>query len=171
MTPRTVCLGVDPGISLSSPGALALVDAAGPRILLACDLPLSRDRKDRPILDESAFRIFMEAWAPRVRLAVVEEPTSHGQEGRASLWRFATVCAQIPTILRCLGIETKLVSPSAWKAAMGFTREKRVSLEWVRKRFPDSTAFERVKDHGRAEAVALAMLGLDRFWAFVGQGG
>lgn len=166
--PKTLCMGVDPGVSIQTPGALALVDAAGPRLIHVCDLPLARDRKGRPILDEAAFRLFLDVWAPRIRLAVIEEPTSHGQEGRASLWRFATVCAQIPTVCRCLGVETKLVSPSAWKAAMGFSKDKRVSLEWVRKRFPDSTAFERVKDHGRAEAVALAMLGIDRFWAFVG---
>lgn len=172
MTPvgKTLVLGVDPGISLKSPGAFALVDSAGPHLVGVWDLPLGQDRKGRPILAEGTFHFYLEAWAPRIALAVIEDPNSHGREGRSSLWRFAQVCAQIPTIVRCLGVKVKLVKPSAWKPLMGLTSDKAVSLEWVRKRFPDSTSFERVRDHGRAEAVALAMLGIDRFLGLMGMG-
>jgi hypothetical protein len=167
---KTLVLGIDPGISIKSPGAMALVDAAGPRLLQVQNLPLAQDRKGRPVLNVDAFELWLSVWADRVALAVIEDPNSHGQEGRSSLWRFAQVCAQIPTVCRCLKIRVKLVKPCAWKALMGLSSEKKASIAWARGRFPDSKSFERIIDHGRAEATALAVLGVDRFLGLMGMG-
>ena len=60
------------------------------------------------------------------------------------------------------GLRIELITPQAWKKAAGLLKtEKDAARFWAMNKWPDKANwFERVKDSGRADAAAIAWVGL-----------
>lgn len=162
-------IGIDPGMT----GAIAFVrrDNSG-RIVYASvdDIPiLATDYGN--LVD---IRRFENIVVPvrinyEVSLALFEEPFAtyaNGPAGRAgkrittSAHTLKMSMINFGRLQACIdryGIPWQTVTPRDWKAAMGLSSDKRLSLDLARATFPScADQLQRMKDHDRAEALLLA---------------
>jgi crossover junction endodeoxyribonuclease RuvC len=143
-----VC-GIDPGLT----GALAVINEIGDCQIL-----------DMPILGEGAETVVNGAMIARfldefdVEFAVLEKSQAYPGQGVSSTFKNGLFYGQILGVLQASLIPYRLVSPPVWKKAMKLGKDKDLSRLRATERFPNvCKSFERVKDHGRAEAVLLAV--------------
>lgn len=142
-------MGIDPGIS----GAVAVINDA--KILEVFDMPVKDGNVD---LYELA--TFVDGISPQIRMCVIEKVHSMPEQGVASTFKFGFSFGAASGIVAANYVPMVYAAPAAWKGAMGLSKNKKDSLELVRKLFPASLDhFKRVKDNGRAEAVLLAVFG------------
>jgi crossover junction endodeoxyribonuclease RuvC len=158
-------LGVDPGIS----GALALLDPTKRsgnypygRLLGVWDMPTTKVRLgNKRTVDPWGVDMILTAQGGSVSigLAVVEEVgVMSGHEGRKSMFNFGQSYGLVQGVIATHYIEIQLAKPGVWKSLLNLSPDKRTSLNMVRKLFPnEKDRFSRVKDHGRAEALLLAV--------------
>ncbi len=83
--------------------------------------------------------------------------------GAASSFRFGFATGQIRAVAACYGLEVRLVHPQSWKRWAGLkgsdkTQSRMKALELMPSAVP---WLGRAKDHNRAEALILALYGLD----------
>jgi crossover junction endodeoxyribonuclease RuvC len=150
-------LGVDPG---AVSGAYAALDDTGVLIEVA-DLPTIASGKLRWVDGPALLSRLIELKAGRPMIAYVERQGARPGQGLSSTFTSATAFGSLLSVLQIAGCAIELVAPSAWKAAMRLTGDKRRSLDAARLRFPDAP-LDRVKDHGRAESLMLALYGQSR---------
>lgn len=143
-------LGIDPGIS----GALAILDPDGQAELVA-DLPVIRDRSLAWIDGGSLQNILLDALRGRSCRAVVERVSAMPRQGVASSFAFGVGLGSILATLQTLRLPIELVTPAAWKLAMGLGRDKRASLHRARLLFP-AAELHLAKHSDRAEALLIA---------------
>lgn len=143
-------LGIDPGLT----GALALLDADGIPVLVA-DLPVIRDRSLAWIDGAALQSTLLDAIRGRQCRAVVERVSAMPRQGVASSFAFGVGLGSILATVQTLSLPIELVTPAAWKAAMGLTRDKRASIDKARLLFPTAD-LSLAKHDGRAEALLLA---------------
>lgn len=143
-------LGIDPGIT----GAAAILDADGMPELVA-DLPVIRDGRlawiDGGVLQST----LLEAIRGRPCRAVVERVSAMPRQGVASSFAFGVGLGSILATLQTLRLPIDLVTPAAWKLAMGLGKDKRASIDKARLLFPMAD-LSMAKHDGRAEALLLA---------------
>lgn len=151
----TLVLGVDPG-ALS--GAYAVLAAAG-ELLEVADLPTIASGKLRWVDAPAFLSRLLELKAGRPMVAFVERQGARPGQGLSSTFTSATAFGSLLATLQIAGCSIELVTASQWKAAMGLSKDKGVSLDAARLKFPDAP-LDRRKDHGRAEALMLAAYGL-----------
>lgn len=147
-------LGIDPGIS----GALALLDADGQAHLVA-DLPVIRDGRLSWIDGAALQSMLLDAIQGRPCRAVVERVSAMPRQGVASSFAFGVGLGSILGTLQTLRLPIELVTPAAWKLAMGLGRDKRASLDEARLLFP-TAELSLAKHDGRAEALLIAFYAL-----------
>ncbi len=143
-------LGIDPGLT----GAMAILDSDGAPELVA-DLPVIRDRSLAWIDGGSLQSTLLDALRGCPCRAVVERVSAMPRQGVASSFAFGVGLGSILATLQTLHLPIELVTPAAWKLALGLGKDKRASIDKARLLFP--TADLRLAKHdGRAEALLLA---------------
>ena len=157
-------LAVDPGLS----GALCFMNEG--RILELLDAPTLPDGSNR-MLDVMAICRRIDKYKPTH--AIIENvqpmPSIPGLNGvrrgmgAASSFRFGFAVGQARALVSCYGMELRLVHPQSWKSWAGLKGpDKELSRIKALELFPAAAPFLPLKKHhGRAEALLLALYGLD----------
>jgi len=152
-------LGIDPGIR----GGLAIVDisdGAAPRLIDAIDIPvIGVGAKERA--DVLGIRTWILSHLPQH--AVIERAQAMPKQGASSGFKYGRAVGAIEAVLACCEIPMTIVEPTAWKK---FHRlrggDKETSRQRALQLFPAAHALlARRKDHGRAEAVLIALYGAE----------
>lgn len=141
-------VGIDPGIS----GALAWVSDEG-FLLSAMDMPTievnGKHKVNCHVLaSELSFR--------KPKMVVLEEVGAMPGQGVTSMFNFGYSAGILLGICAGLGIPTVFYRPAVWKRQAGVPADKGAARQMAQRLWPGSRAFDRVKDHGRAEAALLA---------------
>jgi crossover junction endodeoxyribonuclease RuvC len=141
-------VGIDPGIS----GAVAWVSDEG-FLLSAMDMPtleVNGKAKVNPYIltSELGFR--------KPKIVVIEEVGAMPGQGVTSMFNFGYSAGILAGVCAGLGIPTVFYRPAAWKRQAGVSADKGAARQMAQRLWPGSRAFDRVKDHGRAEAALLA---------------
>jgi len=150
-------LGIDGGIR----GGLALVDiinGAAPQLLDAIDIPTAGlGAKER--VDAIAIRKWIETHQPDH--AVIERAQAMPKQGASSGFKYGKSVGAIEAVIACCEIPMVVIEPTAWKKFHGLRgSEKEASRQRALMLFPSAHAlFARKMDHGRAEAVLIALAG------------
>ncbi len=153
----SLILGIDPG---AVSGAYAVLDESA-ALLDVADLPTIASGKLRWVDAPVLLSRLIELKAGRPMIAYVERQGARPGQGLSSTFTSATAFGSLLATLQIVGCAIELISASTWKPAMGLTKDKGVSLDAARLRFPDAS-LDRKKDHGRAESIMLALYGLTR---------
>lgn len=145
-------LGIDPG----KKGAIALID--GLQLLHVFDMPIVALKKGTKVcchtLNTELAALFYEHGP--VNLAVVETVHATPQMGVTSSFDFGRSFGVIEMAIISRGVRVEYVQPAKWKGALGLGADKNSSLALARAKWPDSDAFRRQRDEGRAEACLIA---------------
>ena len=140
MTATTI-VGIDPGAT----GAIAMIQP----MVEVWDMPATPH-------DLATLMRTFDANTTRV---YVEEVHSMPGQGVASTFKFGKGYGEILGVLATLGLGYRAISPAVWKRAMGLVgKDKGESRRRAQALFP-AAVLDRVKDHGRAEALLLAEYG------------
>lgn len=91
--------------------------------------------------------------------AITEQVSGRTGQGVSGVFRFGQADGVVRGVLGALRIDFAEVTPRAWKKAMGLKgADKAASRASVIERWPHlAGALRRVKDHGRAEALLIAL--------------
>lgn len=147
----TCILGVDPGIS----GALAFYFTEAPDRVAVEDMDIAGNMISAPLLAATIRR-----YAPSI--AIIESVGARPGQGVSSMFRFGTAYGIAQGVIGALLIPVEFVSPQRWKKHFRLPSDKKMSLEKAQQLFPScAESFQRVKDHGRAEAALIAKYGAD----------
>lgn len=148
-----IICGIDPGIA----GALAVVTEH-------CDCQIL----DMPILGSGASTVVNGAMVARfldefdVEFAILEQAQAYPGQGVSSSFKTGLTYGQLLGVLQTSLIPYELVSPAVWKKALKLGKDKSLSRLRAMQRFPQcAKQFERIKDHGRAEAALIALWRLE----------
>jgi len=161
-----VILGVDPGIR----GGLAIVSVDAdtiPHLIDAIDIPVTGvGAKER--VDVLAIRNWIAQHAPQH--ALIERAQAMPKQGASSGFKYGRAVGAIEAVIACCAIPLRIVEPSMWKKFHALRGgDKEAGRQRALQLFP--TAHEllaRKKDHGRAEAALIALIGLNRIPAQAG---
>jgi crossover junction endodeoxyribonuclease RuvC len=142
-------VGIDPGIS----GAVAWVSDEGGFLLSAMDMPtleVNGKMKVNPhiLASDLSFR--------KPKIVVIEEVGAMPGQGVTSMFNFGYSAGILAGVCAGLGIPTVFYRPAVWKRQAGVPADKGAARQMAQRLWPGSRAFDRVKDHGRAEAALLA---------------
>jgi crossover junction endodeoxyribonuclease RuvC len=143
-----VC-GIDPGLT----GALAVINGFGDCQIL--DMPILGDGAET-VVNGAMIARFLDEFD--VEFVVLEKQQAYPGQGVSSSFKNGVTYGQVIGVLQTSLIPYRCVSPPTWKKAMHLSKDKNLSRLRATERFPHvCKKFERVKDHGRAEAVLLAL--------------
>lgn len=145
-------IGIDPGIT----GAIAWIDRDGVQIF---DMPIMGAGKT-----VNAPELIAVLRRARERLALphvfIERAHAMPKQGVASAFNYGRTFGLIEASVFALQLPHTFVSSAAWKRAAGLGREKDEARALAIRLRPDAAPLlRRVKDHGRAEALLIAMHG------------
>ncbi len=146
----TLIIGVDPG----QRGGLAVLTADG-TLEHVSDLPIIRDGRLAWVDGGALQSTLITVLAGRPARAVVERVSAMPRQGVASSFNFGVGFGSILGVLQALHLPIELVTPAAWKRALGLGSDKLASLHKARLLFPDADLTLQKHD-GRAEALLLA---------------
>ena len=146
---KLIC-GIDPGMS----GAFALL--ADGELVEVADMPIIEVNGKRRLNAAAAAEIVIRFNAA---FTVIEAVSAMPKQGVSSTFKFGCAYGMARGIIGALGIKTVLVRPAKWKKFFALGAEKEKSRELAINLWPRSEAFQRKKDHGRAEAALLALYG------------
>jgi crossover junction endodeoxyribonuclease RuvC len=90
-------------------------------------------------------------------VAVVEQVGAMPGQGTSSMFRFGMGCGLIRGVLAGAGVPIISVTPAKWKKHFSLDSDAEKSRALAIRRFPGVTTLARKKDHGRAEALLLAL--------------
>lgn len=149
-------LGIDPGLS----GAIAVLRPDG--VLAVHDVPtLKAGTGGKRVVDAVRLGHILEAILRdgRPEMALMERVASSPQMGVASAFAFGHCNGVLTGALGALMIPLQLVTPSAWKRALGIPAgsDKDRSRHRASELYPrEAHLWARKKDDGRAEAALIA---------------
>ena len=153
-------LGVDPGFS----GALAWYNTVTLRLVAVVPMPITTNSsvfttETRPQVDGVGLARLLRESHPTI--AVVEQVNASPKMGVVSAFRFGEGFGVLQGVLDTLGVKTVHAFPSAWKSALGLSRDKRESVQMACNLWPEfNNTFSRGKASGDlAEAALLAYYG------------
>ena len=136
---------VDPGVS----GAVAVVSLCG-------DCETVHTPLVDGIIDSSAVMTFFKD--RDVSFIVIEKAQAMPRQGVVSMFNYGYSAGQVRAVAQLLcEHHHRLVTPQAWKKYFGLIKsDKNASREKAAQIFPRAASqFQRVRDHGRAEAALL----------------
>lgn len=150
-------LGVDPGIH----GGLAIVEinnGVAPQIVDAIDIPVV-GIKAKERVDPIAIRTWLDEHRPQH--AFVERAQAMPKQGSSSGFKYGRAVGAIEAVISCCGIPMTIVEPSTWKKFHGLHGgDKEGGRQRALQLFPAAhTLLARKRDHGRADAILLALAG------------
>ena len=150
-------LGVDPGIY----GGLAVVEiinGAAPTLIECVDIPvIGTGAKER--VDVAAIRNFIDRHRP-VR-ALIERAQAMPRQGSSSGFKYGRAVGAIEATVALCSIPMEIVEPSAWKRFWHLPgKDKEAARQKAVQLFPGAHAvLARKRDHGRGEAMLVALYG------------
>jgi len=153
-------LGVDPGVS----GGLAVVeiiDGAAPVLVECSDIPVvGTGAKER--VDVAAIRNFIDRHKP-IR-ALIERAQAMPKQGVSSGFKYGRAIGAIEATVALCSIPVEIIEPSAWKRHWHLPgKDKESGRQKALQLFPAAhAALARKKDHGRAEAMLIALYYVER---------
>eukprot|EP00466_Bigelowiella_natans_P011992 jgi/Bigna1/128552/aug1.7_g3260 len=157
-----VVLGIDPDVN----GALAVLHKNTSSI---CDSPsvkvkvgkTFRKRLDPEALADLLRPFGYDADLNNKTIAFLEAARPHQMNGKQGWYASGYAFGIWRGALAATGVRTVLVEPNRWKHDLGLSgKDKTQSRELACEKFPDETKnLSRVKDHGRAEALLIALWG------------
>lgn len=153
------------GIDLGIAGAVALLSAAGDLVEVA-DMPALRDGfGGRAAVNASLLAGLLARW--HAREVVCEFVSARPKEGAVGAFSFGRSRGVIEGACAALGLPIRLLTPAAWKRAVGLPvgrdRAKDAARSEAIRRWPAHAGlFARVRDDGRAEAALIGLAGLKR---------
>lgn len=147
-------LGVDPGLG----GAIALVTGDG-SLHMVEDMPVQARGNGRVKneVDAAGLLRLLRPHAPAIAFGLVERVGARPGQGVASMFSLGHSTGAVDGILAALGVAHQVVSPAKWKAQAEIPANKPLVLAAARRRWPGAP-LGRVRDHGRAESLFLALL-------------
>jgi len=144
-------LAVDPGLS----GAVAFLFTEFPFRIAVEDMPVAGKMVSAPLLTD-----MIRKYGPAI--AVIESVGSRPGQGVASTFKFGTAYGVVQGVIGALQIPVEFVSPQRWKKHFRLTSDKEQARAKAQQLFPAcASSFQRVKDHGRAEAALIARYGFE----------
>lgn len=147
--------GIDPGFS----GAVAMYDGNDFTVLDMPVVPGSTGKTElamRPLYD-----IFRTADCGQ-GVAWIERVSSRPKQGISSAFRFGEQFGALQMAVAARGLQSRFVTPAVWKSYFGLSSDKGVARGYAMKRFPAlADQLARVRDDGRAEALLIALYGLE----------
>lgn len=149
----TIFCGIDPGLG----GALAFLDVESGNVSV----------EDCPVIDgeidtHEIVEIFKDVLLKEKEIFVtIEKSQPMPKQGVSSVFKYGKGYGEYRGILASLGIPFVETSPQSWKKAFGLLHcEKEKSILKAKELFPClANEFKKKKDHGRAEALLLALYG------------
>lgn len=152
-------LGIDPGLS----GALALYDPDG-GLREVEDVPVLESRrttgKVKRSVDAYEAARLIDVWAKDISLVIIEQVGIRPGEGAVGAFSFGDGFGLLKGICYAHFLRVELVTPQAWKRAMGVKGDKDESRARASQLLPRSAGSWNLKKHdGRAEAALIAMYG------------
>jgi hypothetical protein len=143
--------GIDVGLS----GAIATFDDG--QLVRAVDMPVLAVGTKNEIDEQGVLHII--AGSGHV---FIEKAQTMPDQGIASSGHYMCSYGILRGICVGLGIPYTLVHPKTWKGKMmpDMPKEKQASIFRCKQLFPGIACLERKKDHGRADAILLALFGL-----------
>ena len=158
---RTVCpsterdnihIGIHPGLT----GAIAKVQGGNIEVW---DMPTLELRNKRFVNAPMLADLISSIRTPECEV-ILERVSARPGQGVTSMFSFGTSCGIIQGIIAALHLPLTLVSPQEWRKKMGVPKGKDGSRQRVLELRPDlASRFSRKKDHGRADAVLMALYG------------
>ena len=162
-------LGVDPGVH----GGLAIVSVgnisvgngddgavAVPSIIVdAIDIPVAgAGAKER--VDVLAIRGWITNHGPGL-IALIERAQAMPGQGASSGFKYGRAVGAIEAVIALCGVPLTIVEPTAWKKFHALRgKDKELSRQRALQLFPAAHALlAHKKDHGRAEAMLVALYG------------
>lgn len=160
ITEKNLSLGVDPGYT----GGLALWDLERNVLVDVIKMPIFTKKLPNGTvnrrIDGDVLRDYLALYADQIRSAVIEDVSSVTAQGVKSVFAFGYGAGQIHQACVDQRIPIFLVKPAVWKANLGLTSDKQLSLQKARVLFPTFAAdFQKTSDDGKAEAALLAKYG------------
>lgn len=156
--PQNSFVGVDPGAS----GAFALYDPAN-KALEVFDMPVNVtivNGRKRTAVDGSAVGRWFDSNLARMRCVIVEDVHAMPKQGVTSSFSFGFSTGLVRGVICANLLPYIIVSPNRWKKEMNVPADKNMARIIATRMMPrHAHLFERVKDHGRAEAALLAIYG------------
>ena len=151
-------LGIDPGLS----GAIALVSDNG-RFVMLEDMPTTArgNGRVRHEVDAGGIAHLLRSHASDIVHGIVEQVAAMPRQGVASMFSLGHSLGTATAVVASIGIGFELLPPARWKRLAELPADKALVLAAARRRWPGA-ALTRVKDHGRAEALFLALLAVRR---------
>jgi len=149
---HTIHIGIDPGAS----GAIAVL---GPDAELTVhDMPVMGPRAQ--VNAAALADLLREATLGRPCHVWLEHAHAMPRQGVVSTFAFGRALGAIEGVVGALCLPLTFVSPMTWKRALGLTRDKRAAIARAVQLRPDAAPLlTRVRDHGRAEAILIALYG------------
>ena len=145
-------IGIDPGLT----GAIAKVQGGNIEVW---DMPTLELRKKRFVNAPMLADLISSIRTPECEV-ILERVSARPGQGVTSMFSFGTSCGIIQGIIAALHLPLTLVSPQEWRKQMGVPKGKDGSRQRVLELRPDlASRFSRKKDHGRADAVLMALYG------------
>ena len=145
-------IGIDPGLT----GAIAKVQGGNIEVW---DMPTLELRKKRFVNAPMLADLISSIRTPECEV-ILERVSARPGQGVTSMFSFGTSCGIIQGIIAALHLPLTLVSPQEWRKQMGVPKGKDGSRQRVLELRPDlASKFSRKKDHGRADAVLMALYG------------
>jgi hypothetical protein len=153
-----VFCGIDPGIT----GAVAFIDTEA-RFVAVLDMPVLPTTTGRKCIDAERLASILHQHQPTFTL--VERVGPRPGEGAVGAFSFGQSAGIIGGVLATLRLPHELVQPATWKRKAGIPAgaAKGVSITTCKRLLPDAADYlTRIKDHGRAESLLLAMQARER---------
>ena len=153
-----IVIGIDPGTSGGLAKAAA-ADGAAPQLIDAIDIPvIGTGAKER--VDVAAIC----AWIAKhdVQHAYIERAQAMPKQGASSGFKYGRAVGAIEAAIAFSGIPVTIVEPAVWKRFYKLPgKDKEASRQRALQLFPAAhSVLARKKDHGRAEAMLIALYGI-----------
>lgn len=147
----TCVCGIDPGLS----GAIAFYFSDALFRVAVEDMPVAGKMVSAPLLTD-----MIRKYGPAI--AIIESVGSRPGQGVASTFKFGTAYGVVQGVVGALQIPVEFVAPQRWKKHFRLTGDKEQARTKAQQLFPAcASSFQRVKDHGRAEAALIARYGFE----------
>jgi crossover junction endodeoxyribonuclease RuvC len=154
-------LSIDPGFN----GAMAYLSVSDEGVLLhdVKDIPTNRvayGKKARNEINGPSFALSVGIWGPE--LAIIEAVGARPGQGVTSMFRFGYGTGLVVGCCNGRDVPVKHISPQAWRSELDLTGWDKTGIrQWAQETYPiHADKFKRVKDSGRADAVAIGVAGI-----------
>jgi crossover junction endodeoxyribonuclease RuvC len=149
--------GIDPGLS----GAIALLNPTTRSVDLF-DMPLVAQKSGREVTDIHNLGRLLMPMGHGPEIAILEQVGAMPKQGVVSMFRFGQNYGALQMALAGHGYDTHDVTPQKWKKHFGLKSDGDASRGLAIQRFPYLAGhLDRKMDHNRAEAVLIALYGLE----------